>query len=42
RLDGAVPLTAEVTADAVRALDLHEGAEVWATVKATEIRTYPR
>ncbi len=42
RLDGAVPLTAEVTADAVRALDLHEGNEVWATVKATEIRTYPR
>ena len=42
RLDGAVPLTAEVTTDAVRALDLHEGAEVWATVKATEIRTYPR
>ena len=42
RLAGPLPLVAEVTADAVAALDLHEGREVWASVKATEIATYPR
>jgi molybdate transport system ATP-binding protein len=42
RLVGPVPLIAEVTTDAVAALDLHEGREVWATVKATEVATYPR
>ncbi len=42
RLDGPVPLIAEVTADAVASLDLHEGRDVWATVKATEVTTYPR
>ena len=42
RLAGPLPLVAEVTADAVAALDLHEGRAVWASVKATEISTYPR
>ncbi|MFN8037674.1 MAG: ABC transporter ATP-binding protein [Acidimicrobiales bacterium] len=42
RLTGPLPLVAEVTADAVAALDLHEGRAVWASVKATEIATYPR
>ncbi|MEZ5144569.1 MAG: TOBE domain-containing protein [Acidimicrobiales bacterium] len=42
RLDGAVPLVAEVTTEALTALGLHEGADVWASVKATEITTYPR
>ncbi len=32
RLAGPLPLVAEVTADAVTALDLHEGREVWASV----------
>lgn len=41
-LGGPVPLTAEVTAGAFAALGLHEGAEVWAAVKATEVATYPR
>jgi molybdate transport system ATP-binding protein len=41
-LVGDVPLTAEVTLESVAALGLHVGAEVWAAVKATEVRTYPR
>ncbi|GAA2160833.1 molybdate transport system ATP-binding protein [Humibacillus xanthopallidus] len=39
---GDVPLTAEVTLESVAALGLRVGAEVWAAVKATEVRTYPR
>ena len=41
-LVGAVPLTAEVTLESVAALGLHVGRQVWAAVKATEVRTYPR
>lgn len=49
-LGAPLPLTVEVTPDAVRSLDLVPGAPVWATVKATEIRievddaamSYPR
>ena len=41
-LTGDVPLTAEVTLESVAALGLHVGAQVWAAVKATEVRTYPR
>jgi molybdate transport system ATP-binding protein len=41
RLAGDVPLVAEVTPAAVVALALVEGETVWATVKATEIATYP-
>jgi molybdate transport system ATP-binding protein len=41
RVEGAVPLVAEVTPAAVAALDLREGQDVWTAVKATEIETYP-
>ena len=40
-VDGDVPLIAEVTAAAVAELGLHAGVEVWLTVKATELTTYP-
>jgi molybdate transport system ATP-binding protein len=39
-VDGVVPLVAEVTASAVGDLDLHDGVDVWAAVKATEIAVY--
>jgi molybdate transport system ATP-binding protein len=41
RVAGLVPLTAEVTPTAVADLQLVEGAEVWAAVKATDITAYP-
>ncbi len=41
RLDGEVPLVAEVTPAAVAEMGLSEGESVWASVKATEIVTYP-
>ena len=41
RLDGQVPLVAEITPAALDALALHPGDQVWASVKATEISTYP-
>ncbi|MEO7448436.1 MAG: ABC transporter ATP-binding protein [Humibacillus sp.] len=41
-LVGDLPLTAEVTLESVTALALQVGQEVWASVKATEVRTYPR
>ena len=41
RLEGDVPLVAEVTPAAVASMDLVEGMEVWAAVKATEVTTYP-
>jgi molybdate transport system ATP-binding protein len=40
RLDGDVPLVAELTPASVAEMDLHEGLEVWAAVKATEVTTY--
>jgi molybdate transport system ATP-binding protein len=40
RLDGRLPIVAEVTIDALAALGLQLGDEVWAVVKATEITTY--
>jgi molybdate transport system ATP-binding protein len=39
---GDVPLVAEVTPESVAAMRLVEGTEVWLSVKATEISTYPR
>jgi molybdate transport system ATP-binding protein len=39
-VDGPVPVVAEVTAAAVGELGLHEGVEVWATVKATDLAVY--
>jgi molybdate transport system ATP-binding protein len=41
RLDGAVPLVAEITPAALDDLALHPGDRLWASVKATEITTYP-
>lgn len=41
-LVGALSLTAEVTLESVTALGLQVGQQVWAAVKATEVRTYPR
>ena len=41
RIDATLPITAEITQDARTALDLHAGSEVWVSVKATEIATYP-
>jgi molybdate transport system ATP-binding protein len=41
RLEGPVPLVAEITAAALAELALQAGDRVWAAVKATEIATYP-
>ena len=41
RLDGAVPLVAEITPAALDDLALRPGDHIWASVKATEITTYP-
>jgi molybdate transport system ATP-binding protein len=41
RLVGSIPLVAEVTVDGAAALELRPGADVWASVKATEVRAYP-
>jgi molybdate transport system ATP-binding protein len=41
RLDGDVPLVAEITQAALDELVLRPGDRVWASVKATEILTYP-
>ena len=41
RLDGDVPLVAEITPAALDDLVLRPGDRVWAAVKATEITTYP-
>ena len=42
RLDGPIPLVAEITAASLAALRLQAGREVWASVKATELHAYPR
>ncbi len=41
RVDGEVPIIAEVTAEAVTALGLRNDSPVWAAVKATEIAVFP-
>ena len=41
RLTGEIPLVAEITPNALDELALQPGDTVWATVKATEISTYP-
>ena len=41
RVEGEMPIIAEVTRAAVSDLDLAEGGEVWVSVKATEITVYP-
>jgi molybdate transport system ATP-binding protein len=40
RIEGSLPITAEITPDARAALGLRMGSQVWVTVKATEIATY--
>ena len=40
RVDGPVPLVAEVTAAAVNELHIAEGGQIWAAVKSTEIDVY--
>ncbi len=42
RLDGALPLVAEITAASLGELRLQTGTPVWVSVKATELRSYPR
>jgi molybdate transport system ATP-binding protein len=41
RITGDVPVIAEVTAAAVAELHLADGGQVWASVKATDVDTYP-
>jgi molybdate transport system ATP-binding protein len=41
RIRGPVPLIAEVTAASVAELQLAGGGTIWASVKATDIETYP-
>ncbi|XHM64791.1 ABC transporter ATP-binding protein [Streptomyces nigra] len=40
-LSGELPLAADLTTVAAAELDLHPGAAVWATVKATQTHAYP-
>lgn len=42
RLDGPLPVTAEVTPAAVADLDLRSGAMVWIAIKAVDVTAYPR
>ena len=41
RIAAVPPIVAEVTPAAVAQLRLHEGGEVWVTVKATDVNVYP-
>ena len=41
RIEGQVPLVAEVTPAALRELDLIEGGEIWLSFKATDVGVYP-
>jgi molybdate transport system ATP-binding protein len=41
RIDGEVPMVAEVTPSALKELDLVEGGEVWLSFKATDVGVYP-
>ncbi len=41
RIDGQLPIVAEITPAAVNDLGLDEGGEVWVSVKATEVSVYP-
>ena len=41
RIGSVPPIVAEVTAASVAELRLHEGGEVWVTVKATDVNVYP-
>jgi molybdate transport system ATP-binding protein len=41
RIDGEVPLVAEVTPAALKDLNLVEGGEVWLSFKSTDVGVYP-
>jgi molybdate transport system ATP-binding protein len=41
RIDGEIPLVAEVTPSALKELDLVEGGDVWLSFKATDVGVYP-
>jgi molybdate transport system ATP-binding protein len=41
RIDGEVPLVAEVTPAALKEMNLVEGGEVWLSFKATDVGVYP-
>jgi molybdate transport system ATP-binding protein len=41
RMEGPIPIVAEVTPRALSDLRLADGGRVWASVKATEIKVYP-
>ena len=41
RIEGDVPLVAEVTPAALKEMNLVEGAEVWLSFKATDVGVYP-
>jgi molybdate transport system ATP-binding protein len=41
RIDGDVPLVAEITPAAVHDLALDEGSPVWTSVKATDVTVFP-
>jgi molybdate transport system ATP-binding protein len=41
RLDGSIPLVAEITPAALDDLAIRPGDRIWAAVKATDITTYP-
>ena len=41
RIEGEVPLVAEVTPSALAELDLVEGGQVWLSFKATDVGVYP-
>ena len=40
RIEGDLPIVAEITAASLAALAIEPGVEVWAAVKATEIAVY--
>jgi molybdate transport system ATP-binding protein len=41
RVEGSIPVVAEVTPAAVAELSLVEGEEIWVSIKATEVSVYP-
>ena len=41
RVEGTIPVVAEVTPAAVAELSLIEGAEIWVSIKASEVSVYP-
>ena len=41
RIEGPIKIVAEITPGSLAELDLREGTQVWAAVKATEVNVYP-